>query len=124
VARTLTLCAIFSAAETTGASPEDRERARELRSRLSELLPRAVRAGTPVLAGTDVVGSIPQEVTLLADTGLEPSQALAAPSVWPRGFLIPDEDRPDMVTYDHDPREDLSEFRRPAAVVIAGHRVR
>jgi imidazolonepropionase-like amidohydrolase len=124
VAWTPTLCALLGAADTTDASPEDRERTWELRSRLAELLPRAVRAGVPVLAGTDVVGSIPQEVALLADMGLEPSQALAAASVWPRRFLIPDQDRPDVVTYYHDPREDPSELRRPAAVVIAGRRVR
>jgi imidazolonepropionase-like amidohydrolase len=124
VAWTPTLCALFGAAETTHASPEDRERALELRSRLAELLPRAVRAGVPVLAGTDVVGSIPQDVALLADMGFEPSQALAAASVWPRRFLIPNEDHPDVVTYHHDPREELVELRRPAAVVIAGRRVR
>jgi imidazolonepropionase-like amidohydrolase len=124
VAWTPTLCAIVAAAETTDAPPEHRERAREARSRLAELLPRAVRAGVPVLAGTDVVGSIPQEVVLLAEMGLEPSQALAAASVWPRRFLIPDEDRVDVVTYYHDPREDPSELRRPAAVVVAGRRVR
>ena len=41
----------------------------------------------PVLAGTDVTGSIPREVALLARMGLEPQQALAAASSWPRPFL-------------------------------------
>ncbi len=124
VAWTPTLCAMVAAAETTDAPPDRQERARQDRSRLAELLPRAVRAGVPVLAGTDVVGSIPQEVALLAEMGLEPSDALAAASVWPRRFLMPDEHRADIVTYYHDPREDPSELRQPAAVVVAGRRVR
>lgn len=124
VAWTPTACAIVAAAETADAPPERRERAQQARSRLAELLPDAVRAGVPVLAGTDVVGSIPQEVALLAEMGLEPSQALAAASVWPRRFLTSDDNRADIVTYHHDPRDDPAELRQPAAVVIAGRRMR
>lgn len=124
VAWTPTLCAMVAAAETVDAPPERRERARQVRSRLPELLSHAVRAGVPVLAGTDVVGSIPQEVALLAEMGLEPAQALAAASVWPREFIDPSQDRADIVTYHHDPRDDPSELRRPAAVVVAGRRLR
>ena len=124
VAWTPTLCAIIAAAEDPDIPPERRERAREARSRFAELLPGAVQAGVPVLAGTDVVGSIPREVALLAELGLEPSQALAAASVWPRQFLAPHEERADIVTYYHDPREDPSDLRRPAAVVVSGRRLR
>jgi imidazolonepropionase-like amidohydrolase len=56
VAWTPTLCALF-----------------QLSERLSELLPLVIRLGVPVLAGTDVVGSIPREVELLAAMGLEAS---------------------------------------------------
>ena len=124
VAWTPTLCAMVGAEEAADAPPERRERARQTRSRLTELLPLAVRAGVPVLAGTDVVGSIPREVALLAEMGLEPSEALAAASVWPRRFLALREDRVDIVTYRRDPRDDPSELRRPAAVVVAGRRLR
>ena len=65
--------------------PGRRRRLQEGRERVAELLPLAVRLGVPVLAGTDVTGSIPREVVLLAELGLEPSQALAAASSWPRG---------------------------------------
>jgi hypothetical protein len=43
------------------------------RARIAELLPLAVRLGVPVLAGTDVTRSIPPEVALLAQLGLEPA---------------------------------------------------
>jgi len=36
----------------------------------------------PVLAGTDVTGSIPQEVALLPQMGLEPAEALVSASTW------------------------------------------
>ncbi|HEX6394500.1 MAG TPA: hypothetical protein VFZ97_13770 [Acidimicrobiales bacterium] len=115
---------MLAAAEDVDAPPDRRERARETRSRLPELLVHAVRAGVPVLAGTDVVGSIPEEVALLAEMGLDPAQALAAASAWPRRFINPQDERADIVTYHHDPRDDPSELRRPAAVVIAGRRLR
>ena len=124
VAWTPTLCAMVAAAETADGPLERRERAREALSRLPELLVHATRAGVPVLAGTDVAGSIPQEVALLAAMGLEPAQALAAASVWPRQFISPHDNRADIVTYHHDPRDDPSELSRPAAVVVAGHRLR
>lgn len=124
VAWTPTLYAMLAAAENADVPPERRERAREARSRLPELLVHAVRAGVPVLAGTDVAGSIPQEVALLAEMGLEPAQALAAASVWPRQFINPHEDRADVVTYHHDPRDDPAELWHPAAVIVAGQRLR
>jgi hypothetical protein len=57
------LIARLSAPEIT---PERRQRLRESRERLAELLFRAARLGVPVLAGTDVTGSIPLEVALLS----------------------------------------------------------
>ena len=56
-------------------------------TQVAELLPLAVRLGVPVPAGTDVTGSIPWEVALLAQMGLDPEDALAAASTWPRRFL-------------------------------------
>jgi len=77
----------------------------------------------PVLAGTDVTGSIPQEVALLAPLGLEPRDALATASTWPRRFLGTAA-AADIVTYHHDPRNDPSQLARPAAVVAGGNRLR
>lgn len=119
-----TLCAMLAAVEDADAPPELRKRALETRARLGELLPFAVRHGVPVLAGTDVVGSIPREVCLLAEMGLEPSQALAAASDWARGFIDADTGRTDIVTYEHDPREDPTQLAHPAAVVLNGLRLR
>ena len=104
--------------------PERRRKAAEARSRVAELLPLAARLGVPVLAGTDVVGSIPREVALLAEMGLEPSQALAAASVWARRFVDGEAPRADIVTYEHDPRDDPALLAHPAAVVLGGTRVR
>jgi len=77
----------------------------------------------PVLAGTDVTGSIPQEVALLAQMGLEPQDALAAASTWPRRYLGATATA-DIVTYHHDPRQDPDQLAHPAAVVADGTRLR
>jgi imidazolonepropionase-like amidohydrolase len=119
---TPTLCAVAALPETP-LPPERRQQRMEARERFAALLPLAVRLGVPVLAGTDVAGSIPREVALLAQLGLEPRQALAAASVWPRQF-IGGVTRADIVTYDHDPREDPEQLRLPAAVVAGGVRLR
>jgi imidazolonepropionase-like amidohydrolase len=76
-----------------------------------------------VLAGTDVTGSIPQEVALLSQLGLEPADALAAASVWPRRFLGTSATA-DIVTYHHDPWQDPPQLAQPAAVVVSGTRLR
>jgi imidazolonepropionase-like amidohydrolase len=111
---------------TLGATlgPPDRRGpvAEELRDRLAYLIPLAVRLGVPVLAGTDVVGSLPGEVALLAELGLSPAEALAAASSWPREFLG-GPGRADIVTYSRDPRDDPRQLAAPAAVVVAGSRL-
>jgi imidazolonepropionase-like amidohydrolase len=104
--------------------PPRRQALLEVRQRLGELLPLAARLGVPVLAGTDVTGSIPQEVALLAELGLEPQDAIAAASVWPRQFLQVETEAADLVTYHHDPRHYPEELGRPAAVVVQGKRLR
>jgi imidazolonepropionase-like amidohydrolase len=102
-------------------SPERVRSKSEIRERLRTLLPLAVRLGVPVLAGTDVRGSISREVALLAELGLEPQEALAAASTWSRQFI--GGAGTDIVTYINDPREDPSELDRPAAVVSGGVRL-
>jgi imidazolonepropionase-like amidohydrolase len=104
-------------------APERREAVAELRDRLAYLLPLAVRLGVPVMAGTDVMGSLPAEVTLLASLGLTPAEALAAASHWPRRYLGAAA-RADVVTYARDPRDDPDQLAKPAAVVVGGTRVR
>src|SRR5450631_4175011 len=77
-------CAPRSALATV---PHQRERERlELRERLRYLLPKAAECGLTIMTGTDVVGSIPREVALLAELGLSPHAALAAASTSARQF--------------------------------------
>lgn len=121
---TPTCCAVLGVADDEGAPVQRRNRARDARERFRELLPLAVSLGVPVLAGTDVVGTIAQEVSLLAELGLEPREALAAATEWPRQFLGFDGARADVVGYAHDPREDPAQLADPVAVVIDGTRRR
>jgi imidazolonepropionase-like amidohydrolase len=110
--------------------PDDPPEARQLlvaerRERFSDLLPKAVRAGVPVLTGSDVVGSVAGEVAMLVGCGLEPIDALRAATTTAVGFLGADagEAPPSVVTYAEDPRDDPAVLARPAAAVIGGIRV-
>lgn len=117
---TPTLCAVLQNRDSP--DPAVRSRAGELRERLRDCLPYAASHGVRVLAGTDVVGTIPDEIALLADHGLTVGQAIAAAGSLARDFLgIHPEG--DIVTYDADPREDPGVLARPAAIVIRGVRV-
>lgn len=117
---TPTLCAMLQGRDSP--DPEVRRQAGELRERLRDCLPYAAAHGVRVLAGTDVVGTIADEITLLADHGLTAGQAIAAAGSLARDFLgIHPEG--DIVTYDDDPLEDPSVLARPAAVVVRGVRV-
>jgi imidazolonepropionase-like amidohydrolase len=120
---TPTLAALGALLDAPDLPPGRRRRLREGRARVAELLPVAARLGVPVLAGTDITGSIPREVALLAQLGLEPNQALAAASIWPRRF-IGAAVTADLVSYHHDPRQDPDQLAHPAAVVAGGTRLR
>jgi imidazolonepropionase-like amidohydrolase len=118
---TPTLCAVLNGRESS--DPMVRRRAGELRDRLRDCLSYAVAHGVRVLAGTDVVGTIADEVALLSQHGLTAGQAIAAAGSAARDFLgIHPEG--DIVTYDDDPLEDPSVLAHPAAVVVRGIRVR
>ena len=119
---TPTLCAVFAA------GPDDDPARQRLlagrRERFACLLPRAAERGVTIMTGTDVVGSIPREVALLAELGLPPQQALAAASTAARQFLgftaLADGQPADLVTYASDPRDDPAVLARPAAVFLGG----
>ena len=121
---TPTLCATLSIADD--APEERRRRVADRRDRLRELLPMAVRLGVPVLTGSDVVGSIPREIALMVECGLDPVDALRASTDTATRFLGADaaDAPPSVVTFDEDPREDPAVLARPAAIVIGGVRVR
>ncbi len=123
---TPTLCAVLT---VPGTAPEAvRRRAAGYRERLRELLPLAHRLGVPVLAGTDTAGTIAREIALLAEHGLGPAAALAAATTTGYRFLGEPFGRPGqpatLVTYQDDPREDLTVLSSPSAIFIDGVRVR
>ena len=119
---TPTLGAMLAAFDDPGLPDGRRRYLDEARERLRALLPLAVSLGVPVLAGSDAAASIPQEVALLAGLGLQPAEALAAASTWPRQYLGAAATS-DIVTYHHDPRDDPGELARPAAVIAGGTRL-
>jgi imidazolonepropionase-like amidohydrolase len=125
---TPTLCAV-TAPPTGPDDPERRAQRAEFLDRLSHLLPLAAGLGVTVMAGTDVAGTVADEVALLAKFGLEPPAALTAASTGARSFFglpatIADGELADVVTYHEDPRDDLDTLARPAAVVARGVRIR
>jgi imidazolonepropionase-like amidohydrolase len=118
---TPTLCAVLRNRDSR--DPEVRSRVGEQRERLRDCLPYAAAHGVRVLAGTDVVGTIADEIALLADHGLSVGQAIAAAGSLARDFLGVHPEG-DIVTYHADPREDPGVLASPAAVVVRGVRVR
>jgi imidazolonepropionase-like amidohydrolase len=118
---TPTLCAALQNRDSP--DPAVRSRVGEQRERLRDCLPYAASHGVQVLAGTDVVGTIADEIALLAGHGLTAGQAIAAAGSLARDFLGIHPDG-DIVTYDADPREDPAVLASPAAVVVRGVRVR
>jgi imidazolonepropionase-like amidohydrolase len=118
---TPTLCAVLNNRDSP--DPAARKRAGELREQLRDRLPYAVARGVRVLAGSDVVGTIADEIAFLADHGLTTAQAIAAAGSTARDFLGI-HPAGDIVTYDDDPLQDPDVLARPAAVVVRGVRVR
>ena len=80
-----------------------------------------------IMTGTDVVGSLPREVALLAELGLPPRRALAAASAAARDFLgfagLTDGEPADLVTYHGDPGDDPAVLGHPAAIFTRGTRI-
>lgn len=119
-----TLCPALSLPEN--AETESRRRVEERRERFAELLPLAIGLGVPVLTGSDVVGTIPREIALLVECGLEPIDAIRAATTTAMQFLGSDAlaAPPALVAFDADPRDDPGVLTRPSAVVIGGVRTR
>ena len=90
------------------------------------MLPVAARLGVTILAGTDTVGSVADEVGWLIRYGLEPIDALRAATSAARTFLgaaaLEDGAAADVITFDADPRADPDVLARPVAVVLRGVR--
>jgi imidazolonepropionase-like amidohydrolase len=86
-------------------------------------LPYALEVGVTLMTGSDAAATVAQDVQMMVEFGLTPSQAIAAATVSARRFLGV-EPSDDLVTFHADPREDPSVLQIPAAVVIRGQRVR
>jgi imidazolonepropionase-like amidohydrolase len=123
---TPTLTAVL--ALPAGAPESAQRRVADYRQRLPDLLAHAHRLGVPVLTGTDTVGTVAGEIALLAQYGLEPAAAMAAATTTGYRFLGEPFGQPGqlatIVTYESDPRDDLSVLSSPSAVLIDGVRVR
>jgi imidazolonepropionase-like amidohydrolase len=123
---TPTLCAAID--PRPGEDDERRERRLRRRERLGHLLASADRLGVTIMAGSDIVGTIPREVALMTELGLTPQAALAAAGTAAQSFLgaggLLTGRPPDLVTYHHDPRADPETLAHPAAVVSGGVRLR
>jgi imidazolonepropionase-like amidohydrolase len=125
VAWTPTLSA-FNAPLAPDARPDLMERRDEVLANYREMLPIADRVGVTILAGTDTVGTVVDEIRQLIDYGLTPVAALRTGTTAARAFL----GRPaleggapaDVITFEADPREDPEVLRWPVAVVLGGRR--
>jgi imidazolonepropionase-like amidohydrolase len=92
----------------------------------------AAERGVLVLAGTDAGmgphGQVATEVAMLLRVGLSPGTALGAGSWDARRYLglpgIEDGAPADLVGYRDDPRQDVEELRRPAAILLNGQQIR
>lgn len=106
-----------------GLPAEHRPAAGEL---LRRTLPLAAQLGVTLLAGTDEQphGSLALEVAALAEHGVPAADALAAATTGARRFLglkgLVDGAPADVVTFDEDPRADVSALLTPAAIVCGG----
>jgi imidazolonepropionase-like amidohydrolase len=123
---TPTLCAGIE--PRSNDDPERRKRRSQRRERLGYLLPLAADLGVTIMAGTDIVGSIAREVTLMTELGLTPEVALAAASTAAHDFLgvggLRAGELADLVSYNNDPREDPGVLAEPTAIVVQGVRLR
>lgn len=128
---TPTLSALL-AMQNDGVPDELRRMLADFTERLQTLLPLAARLGVPVLAGTDTVGTLVDEIAALAAHGLDPAQAIASASTTALNFLglarpegdVREPGPATLITYDADPRDDLAVLAAPSAVVVEGIRVR
>jgi imidazolonepropionase-like amidohydrolase len=90
------------------------------------MLPTAERLGVAVLAGTDTIGTVVDEIRSLIEFGLSPRAALRAATTTAREFLgrasLEAGGPADVITFEDDPREDPDVLRWPVAVVLGGRR--
>ncbi len=125
VAWTPTLSA-FDAPLPPDARPDIVERRDAVLANYRAMIPIAARLGVTILAGTDTVGTVVDEIRQLIAYGLTPVAALRAATTAARVFLgrpaLDDGAPADVITFENDPREDPDVLRWPVAVVLGGRR--
>ena len=127
VAWTPTINAFASALERD--IPDDRRRRYQgYLDNYRAMVPIAQELNMTILAGTDMAGTIVDEISRLNAVGMSPTRALRAASTDARTFLgqpsFENDARADVVTYDADPREDPAILAKPMAIVLRGRRIR
>jgi imidazolonepropionase-like amidohydrolase len=109
------------------APPERRARQGRWLERGRASVALAAARGVTILAGTDIAGTVVDEVRALIDFGLSPVEALRAATTVARAFLglpaLEDGTDADVVTFEVDPREDPGALANPAAILLRGVRV-
>ena len=116
-------------------SPELRARAvawqpiaQTRRDTVAAMVPIASRLGVTLLASTDNIGSVADEVARFVSYGVDPIHALRAATTDARAFLgapgLEDGAPADFLTFERDPRDDPSVLDAPAAIILRGHRIR
>ena len=109
------------------ARPERRALFAGILENFRALLAPAAARGVTILAGTDLAGTVVDEVRHLVAFGLTPTQALCAATTHARSFLgapsLEAGGTADVVTFEEDPRDDPDVLSRPAAVVLGGVRI-
>jgi imidazolonepropionase-like amidohydrolase len=109
------------------APPERRARKGRWLERGRTSVALAAARGVTILAGTDIAGTVVDEVRALIDFGLSPVEALRAATTVARAFLglpaLEDGADADVVTFVVDPREDPEALANPTAILLRGVRV-
>jgi imidazolonepropionase-like amidohydrolase len=98
------------------------------RDTVATMVPIAARRGVTLLASTDNARSVAEEVESFVRYGLDPVVALRSATTEARRFLhapgLDDGAPADVVTFDRDPRQDITALREPVAILLGGVRIR
>lgn len=103
---------------------------RAWQAQMRELLALAVSRGVTLMIGTDELphGALVREIMTLHEYGVAPTDLIAAASVRARTFLdlpaVAPGTRADLVSFEADPRDDMTQLARPTAIICGGTRVR
>lgn len=119
------------AAQAAARYPRFAERMRTMYGRRRDQIRAFHSSGVPLLMGSDAGGtithgSLPRELTEIAQAGVPVIDVVASASWRARDFLgvpgIEDGASADVVVYSGDPRLDIGQLARPTSVILRGRR--